>query len=75
MPEGQWLPPDEWGRFEDLFEKSQGDNYYDTRQVAIDLARKVNPELADKFELEKENLSTIIFITLLAMSKKKVVDE
>jgi len=72
MPERKrWLNPTEWYKFEELFFDVEGTSYYDVRELALDIAAEKNPELANEFRKNKENLSTILFITLSAKTAKE----
>lgn len=72
MPERKrWLNPTEWNTFEELFFDVEGTSYFDVKELALDIAAEKNPELADEFRKNKENLSTILFVTLSAKKVQK----
>ena len=65
--ERQWLCREDWEKFQELFEKVEGTNWYDTRQLAIMLVQ--NDECRTELEKDKANITTIL--TVLHMERRK----
>ena len=73
MPERKrWLSSGEWGKFEELFWDVEGTSYFDVKELALDIAAEKNPELSNKLRKNKENISTILLVTLQAKTKKEM---
>jgi hypothetical protein len=60
------LNPAEWYRFEELFDLVEGTTYYDVKELALGLVSEKNPESAQKMRENKETISDILLIGLLA---------
>jgi hypothetical protein len=67
MGKQQWLNPPDWYRFEELFEKVEGTNWYDVRQLALDILGSLNVDLYHKAVQSKENISTLLQVIQLAL--------
>jgi hypothetical protein len=62
-----WLTPEEWKRFEELFEKREGTNYYDVREQALMLLKG---EVANKAREDKKlGISDILSLAYLGESR------
>jgi len=67
MGKQQWLEREDWDRFSELFQKVEGTNWYDVRQLALDIVGRLNADLYYKAVESKENISTILQATHLAL--------
>jgi hypothetical protein len=71
MGDRQWLVKEDWERFEELFKKVEGTNWYDTRELALDAVGRFNSELSQSMRDEKENITTILLYLLKVIPPKK----
>lgn len=72
MPERKrWLNPEEWAQFENFFDAVEGTSYEDVRQLALDIVSEKNPELAQAMRENRENISDILMVGLLAKRTKE----
>ena len=71
MGKRQWLNPQDWCKFEELFEKVEGTNWYDVRELALDAVSRFNSELSQAMCDEKENITTILLYLLKVIPPKK----
>lgn len=67
----RWLNPEEWYKFEELFDLVEGTTYYDVRELALGIVSEKNPELAQKMRENKETISDILLIGSLAKRTKE----
>ena len=68
MKERQWLSPEDWQKFEELFEKVEGTNWYDTRELALMAIQ--NRECETELRKDKANITTILHV--INMERKKI---
>jgi len=68
MGKQEWLEREDWDRFSELFQKVEGTNWYDVRQLALDVLQKLNAKLYCKAVEEKANISTLLQVIQLALS-------
>jgi hypothetical protein len=64
-----WLPRPDWDQFMDLFEKVEGTNWYDTREVALGILGRLSPECELEARDSKENITTILMVISMALEK------
>jgi len=69
MSKQEWLKAEDWNRFQELFEKVEGTNWYDVRELALMLIK--NPELESKLRENKENISTILQLAYIEQNPVK----
>jgi len=65
-----WLPPEDWDRFMELFEKVEGTNWYDTREVALTILGRFSPAAEAEARKCKENITTILKVISMATGKE-----
>jgi hypothetical protein len=68
MGKQEWLKREDWEQFDELFRKVEGTNWYEVRQLALDVLGMVNTEMYHKAVEEKENISTLLQVIQLALS-------
>ena len=59
-----YLPPSDWEQFQDLFEKTEHSTYLDTRDQALTLLDKLDPNLALRARQNKETITNILTLAL-----------
>ena len=65
-----WLPRPDWDRFMELFEKVEGTNWYDTREVALMLLGRFSPAAEAEARKCNENITTILMVISMATGKE-----
>jgi hypothetical protein len=68
-----WLPRPDWDRFMELFEKVEGTNWFDTREVALGILGRLSPKCEIEARTSKENITTILMVISMALSEKAAV--
>ncbi len=65
-----WLPRHDWDHFMELFEKVEGTNWYDTRELALMILGRFSPAAEAEARKCKENITTILMVILMATGKE-----
>ena len=53
-----------------LYEKVEGTNWYDTREVALGILSRFSPQCELEARNRKENITTILMVISMAIGKK-----
>ena len=61
-----WLEREDWDRFMGLFEKVEGTNWYDTRELALMILGRFSPAAEAEARKCKENITTILTVISMA---------
>jgi len=65
-----WLCGPDWDRFMELFEKVEGTNWYDTREVALMILGQFSPAAEAEARRCKENITMVLMIISMVIGKE-----